>query len=186
MIATEHWSVELEQWGACSDAVIWARLQPSAEEAWQACQRGDRMLWVVGRHSGPSESEGRKRLVLCSCECARLALPYTKDARVLTCIETAERWARGGATMDEVTSAKHAAYAAAAYATYAAYAADAAYAVAVVATYPDAGAADAAYAAAAVADAAAAADARSATLTQCADIVRKHYPTVSSFMKGNT
>ena len=137
------------------------------------------MLWLLGKWAGDPESDSRKKLVLATCECARLALLYIKkgDTRSLKAIETAEAWARGenGTTLDDVRSAAnaavyaaaYAAYAAnatyaAAYAAYAAYAADAAYA-----------AADAAYAAYA---AYAAADARTKILAKCADIVRKHYP----------
>ena len=109
------------------------------------------MLWYAGKLSGPPESEGRKRIVLATCECARLALPifekrHPDDKRVRVCLETAEKWARGedGVTIEDVRKARYAA-------AYAAYAADAA------------------------ADAAAYA-ARKDTLLKCAVIVRKWYP----------
>jgi hypothetical protein len=128
--------------GACSEAVEWSKqFGMSAKRAWIACERGDHMLWLCGKLSGPPESDGRKKLVLCCCECARLSLPiyearYPNDGRVRKCLDTAERWARGEATIEELREAR-----AAAYAAYAADAADA------------------------------------STLKQCADIVRKHYPT---------
>ena len=162
----------------CEDAATWADGYTSPDEAWRECQRGDWMLWLLGKLSGTPESDDRKKLVLCAMECARLVLPiyekrFTSDNRVRACIETAERWANGQATITELRSARSAAAAAAAaaadaadaaaaYAAYAAYAAAAAYAV------------DAAYAAAAAADAAAAA--RSKARAECAGIVRKHYP----------
>ncbi|MCV5968765.1 putative immunity protein, partial [Lactococcus petauri] len=66
----------------------------------------------------------RETLVLAACECARTALPFTKDPRVLVCIETTERWCRGEATLAEVrkemTDAAAYADADAAYAAYAA------------------------------------------------------------------
>jgi hypothetical protein len=141
-----------------------ARGYDSLDAAWSACDRGDWMLWLLGRVSGAPESEDRKRLVLCACACARTALPFVRsgEERPLRCIETAERWARGEATIGEVREARRAAAAAAAAAAYAADAADAADA--------------AAYAAAAAAAAAYAADARSKALKACADIVRAHYP----------
>ena len=168
--------------GACSDAVAWvaASKYDSLETAWLQCERGDWMLWYAGKKSGPPESEGRKKLVLASCECARLARPYwykrnPDDKQVEACIATAEKWTRGEATIDELRNARSAAYAAAAYAA-AAYAA-AAYADADAAYAAAAYAADAAYAAYA-ADAYAANAARTKTLKQCAEIVRKHYSTL--------
>ena len=129
---------------------------------------GDWMLWLVEKLSGKPESEKRKKLVLAACECARLSLKYVPNGeeRPLKAIETAEKWAKGKATIDEVRSAADASYA-----TYTA-AADAA--AASYATY------DVAYAAAYAAAYYAAADyaVRKSTLKQCADIVRKHYPKV--------
>ncbi len=178
-------AAELIMMGACGEAVAWAAQQKSRAAAWKTCGRGDWMLWYLGTRSGPPESDARRRLVLCACECVRLALPYVKagETRPLKAIETAEGWARNdGTTLAQVRAAyaAYAAYAAnAAYATYAAYAANAAYAYAAAyATYA-AYAANAAYAAANAAAnaayAAAAADAKTKTLAQCADIVRRHY-----------
>jgi hypothetical protein len=208
--------------GACGEAREWAAQFPSAQKAWDSCERGDWMLWLCGKFSNQPESDGRKRLVLCACECARRALPFFEkrragDDRVRKCLDTAERWARGEVTADELRDAKRAAHAAAdaaraasavsyaahaayaaSYAAHAAYAAsyvaaDAAYApyaayavsyaahAAYAASYVAADAAYAPYAAYAAADAAAAAAAvvaRSSTLRECADIVRKHYPKV--------
>ncbi len=137
---------------ACGSGVQWAAKFPDAQAAWDACERGDWMLWLLGKMSGPPGSDSRKAVVLAACECARLALPqyeirYPDDKRPRIAIETAESHAAGGATLAEVK--KDAAYAAAAYAAYAAAAAYAAYA---------------AYAA------------RSKRLSECADIVRKHFP----------
>ena len=152
----------------CGEANEWASKYTSPAKAWAACERGDWMMWLIGKASGPPESAGRKKLVLCACDCARLALPIFEkrrpnDDRVRKCIETAERWANGKATINELRAARKAAAAAAGAcdAYYAAAAAAAAYA------------ATAAYAYAATA---AAAYARAITLKQCADIVRKHYP----------
>jgi len=159
---------------ACKEAVVWLKSYDDPKSAWNACERGDWMLWWAGQFAGRPGDDKRRPLVLAACECVRLALPFVKkgEARPLAAIEMAERWARreGDVSLEDVRKAADAAYAAtyadAAYAdaTYAAaygYAAYAAYAAA------DA-AADVAYAAAAYA--------RKDTLKQCADIVRKHYP----------
>ncbi len=164
-MVTVTWIVPLKKLRPCSDAVEWAKTFGALDDAWKACERGDWMLWLLGKQAGPPESDSRKKLVLTACACARLALPHVKkgDRRSLKAIETAEAWARGdtGVTLQMVRDA------AAADAYAAAYAA-AAYAAAYAATY-------AAYAAYAAADAAA----RKSILAKCADIVREHYPSIT-------
>ena len=138
----------LEKVDACSEARLWILSLPpdtTARQAWDQCHRGDWMLWVLARTSGPPESDSRKRLVLCACEIARTALQYVPagEDRPRVAIETAERWTRGEATIEEVrvaTANATAAYAAAAAAAYAANASD-----------------------------------RKEILAKCADIVRLHY-----------
>ena len=148
---------KLRSLGACSEAVEWAFGQADEETAWSFCKRGDWMLWLIGKTAGDPWSDSRKPLVLVACECARFALPYTKDPRVLKCIETSEAWTKGEATIEEVRNAAANAYAAAA-------ASASSYAAATAA----AAAADAAYAAAYITE-------RKKVLKQCANIVRKHY-----------
>jgi hypothetical protein len=164
-------TTKLEKLNACSSALRWVSEQKNQQQAWNDCERGDWMLWLLGRLSGEPESNKRQKLVLTACECARLSLHLVEDGeeRPRIAIETAEKWTRGKATIDEVGKA-------AADAADAAYAAAAAaYAAAASAAYV---AAAAASSAAYVADAAAAAVMRTTTLQQCADIVRKHYPKV--------
>ena len=162
----------LEKLNACSEAVEWARAQPSRQVAWDKCERGDWMLWILDR-TCKLNSPTHRKLVVTTCACARLSLKYvTKgERRPLIAIQTAERWARGLATIQEVRMAAYAANAvaagggAAAAAAYAAVDADAAYA---------------AVAAVVAADAYAAVDAdawvvRKNTLKRCAIIVRKYF-----------
>ena len=178
----------IEHLEPCSEAYEWAKRYTSPEKAWAECQRGDWLLWLLGKRAGAPESEARKRLVLCACSCARLALPHTKDVRVSTCIETAEKWAKGETTIEQLRGARAVAYAAYAAEHYAApaaaEAAEAAYAAAATAYT----AIEAAYAAAAAgyaaAYAAAATAARYRVLEKCADIVRKHYPRPPKVTKG--
>ena len=139
---TPHWSDALRALGACDEAVEWASTQPDAETAWAQCRRADWMLWIAGRVAGPSTPEGRGQLVLAACACARTALRHVPDddVRPLRTIETAEAWARGEASLDDVRAAAYTAAAysanAAAYAAYAAaYAAYAAYGAANAAAY---------------------------------------------------
>jgi hypothetical protein len=55
------------------------------------------MLKLLSKVSGQPGSEGRKKLVLAACGCARLTLPHVPkdETRPLTAIEIAEKWARG-------------------------------------------------------------------------------------------
>ena len=161
--------------GACWEAKEWADGK-TLRESWNTCERGDWMLWLAARVGAD-----RKRLVLAACACARLSLKYVSpgEDRPRVAIETAEKWAHGEATIEEVKAAAAAYAAAADAAAYAAYTA-AADAAADAAAY----AADAAGTAAYAADAAAyAADdagtARTKTLRDCADILRTFFPALT-------
>ena len=154
---TTNWQDEVRRLNPCGDAMIWLSRRLDAATAWRECPRGDWMLWLLGRCSGPPESESRRRLVLAACDCADLALPFARGVNAGEAVRVARGWAmQDGTTLEQVRDAA-AADAAAAAAAYA-YAANAA---------ADAAAAYAAYAAAA---------ARIKALSRCADIVRKHYP----------
>ena len=168
---------------ACSSAVKYAKQYKSSRKAWDDCDRGEWMLWYLGKLAGKPESKSRKKLVLCASKCARLSLKYVSrgEKRPLRAIETAEGWAfnKGGVTLGDVRAAADAAYAASAANTaYAAASAAASAASAAASAAYAASAADAAYAAASAAASAAyaasAADAK--TQNKCAKIVREFYP----------
>ena len=139
-----HWSTALETLGACQEAQTFASRFDSLQAAWDACERADWLLWLLGKKSGRRGSEAHRTLVLTACQCARRALHFvpTKENRPHLAIETVERWAKSDVeiTLDDVKDAAYAANAAA-YAAYAADAADAANAADAAAN-----AADAAYA----------------------------------------
>jgi hypothetical protein len=142
--------------------------------AWAACTDGSWMLRVAGRLSGPAWSDGRRPLVLASCDCAELDLPrfekrHPGDRRPRAAIEVSRRWAHGdpAVTPQDVRDANAIIWAAAADALG-----------------PDS--ADAAWAAAydawSASGGAAAAAVKSRVLAQCADIVRKHFPDLLRLM----
>ena len=84
--------------GACSKAVEWASQYSDPQEAWDKCERGDWMLWLVGKLSGEPGSDSRRKLVLAATKCARLAFKYVrKESRAVVrkCYKTAEAWGRG-------------------------------------------------------------------------------------------
>jgi hypothetical protein len=176
---------QLKSVGACQEAVTWADQFSDMQAVWDNCERGDWLLWLLGRLSGEPESDKRKQVVFIAAQCAREVLPifekcYPDDKRVRECIEACEAYSRGEITMKELRAKRSAAYAAGdAYADDAADAAAAADAAnaAVVAAAAGA-AADAAYASAAAADAAA----RGKSMRKrCADIVRQHHPKAPEF-----
>ena len=190
----------LKQLGACAEARQWAKGKSFAD-VWNTCERGDWLLWLCARMIGKDGWPTYKTIVLAACNCAELALKHVKpgENRPRIAIETARKWTKGDATIEEVRTAADAAdaaadaadaaAAAAAYAAYAAdadaataaaaaaYAADAADAATAAAAAAAAYAADAAYAAyAAYAAAAAATAARIIARNQCAVIVRSTIP----------
>ena len=102
---------KLNELRACSEAVEWAEQFKNIQEAWDNCERGDWMLWLVGKQAVGSRTKSRKKLVLAACECARLALPYIEkgEKRPQKAIQTAEKWTRGEATLQQVRDAAAAA-----------------------------------------------------------------------------
>ena len=178
---------KLNKMAPCRESIEWAKNQPNKQAAWDTCERGDWMLWLLGGLSGPPGSEKRKKLVLASCDCAATALKYSVENRKVAekAIRTSRLWARGKASIEDVRAVAYAAYAAA-KAAYAAYADSAdSYAYAAYAADAASAAAKAAYAASAVyaADSAyaASAAARTKAFKRCANIVRKHYPIAPRF-----
>jgi hypothetical protein len=179
-------STHLRGLSACSEAIVWSEAYDDLPTAWDACERGDWLLWYAAR-----AEVDRRLIVRAACACARTALRYVPEGetRPLRAIEAAEAWTRGEVTIDEVRSAAYAARAAAAttttsyaytaaYAAYAAYAADAVFAADAVSAATRAADA-AAFAADAVAYASAAASAaaaRAASLREMAVLVRETLP----------
>lgn len=93
---------------ACQSAIDWLGDRDS-EQMWAECERPDWLLWWAA-HVVP-----RQELVLAACDCAETALRYVPEGedRPRLAIETARRWARGEATVEEVRAADAAARAAA-------------------------------------------------------------------------
>ena len=150
---------KLYKMAPCREAIEWAKNQPNKQAAWDQCERGDWMLWLLGGLSGPPGSEKRKKLVLASCDCAATALKYSGKNRKVTekAIRTARLWARGKASIEDVraasdsasdsASASEAASEAASYAASDSASDSAAEATSYAATYATYAAAYAAYAA---------------------------------------
>lgn len=165
---------QIAHFNPCSEAADWLADRTDAVKAWRECERGDWMLWLLGKQiTSPPWSEDRKPLLACALDCALTVQhlwPREKAAEMTQAVKTLRDWIAGKATAalakDAVKAIENAADSYAAYtiveATYAATAA--AYAI-VEATY--------AYTAATfVGDRSSAKN----VLLECADIVRRHFP----------
>jgi hypothetical protein len=180
---------EIKKFDPCKSAIEFRKEFKSFEEAWDACPRGDWMLWLASKLK-----VDKRLLTLTKGYCAKTVEHLMKDERSKKAVQAAidygnnlidEEELRGAAATAYAATATAAAAAAAAaaddaaaaaYAAYAAYAAAAAYA-AYAAAAADAAADAAAYAAYAAADAAADAAAYAAKKENqklTADICRKY------------
>ena len=148
---------QLKDKNACGDALKWVG-RKNARTAWEACERGDWMMWAL-RRFGVLD---RRMCVVLACEFSERVVHLDRSGKGQIAIDTARKWLDGEATVEECRAA----------AAYAAYtdAADAAAYAAGAAAYA-AGAAAAAYADAADA-AAGAADAAAERKAQ-ASIIRE-------------
>src|SRR5690606_7247773 len=156
---TRNNMIEIEKYRPCTEALRFRMQYNSFQEAWQACHRGDWMLWIAQRVGVDLRTLTRAKAL-----CALTVRHLMKDERSIKACEVAIKFADGEATREELDAAAddadaaaYAAYAAAHAAddaAYAAYAADDAAYVAAYSAHAAYAAADAAaYAAAYAADA---------------------------------
>lgn len=161
---------EIEKYGPCSGAVEFRKQFNTFQEAWEACPRGDWMLWIAKK-----VGVDKRTLTLAKGLCADTVVHLMKDQRSRNAVTVAIAYGNGNASEEELADAAYAAYDAAADA-----AASAAYAAA-NAAYATAAAAYATYSAAEAAaeadysayDAAAYAAAKKQNQNQTADICRE-------------
>ena len=127
---------EIERFSPCADAIAFRKKYKTFRGAWNACPRGDWMLWIAQKLDVDIRT-----LTLAKGYCAKTVIKLMKDQRSKDAVKAAIDFGRGKIDKNELIKAAYAA-------AYAAYAAHAAHAAAHAATY-------AAYAAHAAADAAA-------------------------------
>ena len=169
--------IKLKELDACDHAIEWAKDYDTLQEAWDNCQRGDWMLWLINK----MQWSNVKDISLMAVAFARQVQHLMKDQRSINALDVAERYANGEATVDELRAAADEAWVAGA----AARAAGAAEAAAGAAAWAAARAADAAAGAAWGASAArearevAAEAAEAAARTDQANIIRHYLPTVT-------
>lgn len=105
----------------CGDGAKFASRYRTMAEAWDACPRADWMLWAYGRFPSygrdATNSADESSLRLFACWCARntplgdgrLLWDLIDDLRSVRAVGTAERFARGEASPDELYASHRAA-----------------------------------------------------------------------------
>jgi hypothetical protein len=78
-------------------------------EIWRTCERGDYMLRLLAKMEREKGWPDRKVIVLAACDCPELALKYVPEgeSRPRKAIETARKWARGKATLEDAENAAY-------------------------------------------------------------------------------
>jgi hypothetical protein len=148
---------DLTQFNPCEDGLIFYDNYDSFEDAWNACARGDWMLWIAARLK-----VDYRILILAKSRCARTVIHLMEDERSINAVDVSEQYGLGKATKEELMKASKGAKNA--YIGYASYAAAAAF---------SAGYEAASYAASAAAVAYASTAAKVNNERQTADICRE-------------
>ncbi len=114
---------EIEKYRPCEDAIEYRKQFKTFKEAWEACPRGDWMLWLAAKLKIDN-----RLLTLAKGRCAETVKHLMTDERSVRAVEAAIAYGKNEISAEELRVAADAdAYAADAYAAYAAdaYAADA-------------------------------------------------------------
>jgi len=87
---------------ACGESMDWIEENniQSLEEAWNACERGDWLLWLA-QELGIE----KRKLVLCGALCAHTVIQSMKDPRSRNAVRMAFLWSRGKATDAQLVAA---------------------------------------------------------------------------------
>ncbi len=94
-----NWIKKLEKTGSCPKGVAWASQYETAQEAWNACNRGDWMLWAWGENCKEDYSKSHKNMVLACVKISKKSIKYIENKEieklVKKSLDTTERWAKG-------------------------------------------------------------------------------------------
>jgi tetratricopeptide (TPR) repeat protein len=91
---------------------VWLEVEgQDFRQMWTTSDRGDWLLWFCTHMIDQPGWPTHQQVVLAACQCARIALRHVnpREKRPLEAIVTAEAWAHGEATFEEVQTAGHAA-----------------------------------------------------------------------------
>lgn len=96
----------LENKKACQESIIWIEENniQSLEEAWNACEQGDWLLWMAKKLG-----VDKRKLALCGALCAHTVVQYMQDPRSRNAVRIAFLWGRGKATDEQLMAAADAA-----------------------------------------------------------------------------
>lgn len=99
------WTDKLRELDACDPAISWASQYPTAQQAWEACERPDWMIWLI------DETGMIEKCVLwrAAVRFARLVEHLMEDERSRHALHVREAWLDGHATDDEMAAARDAA-----------------------------------------------------------------------------
>ena len=100
---------------ACGEGRDWAITQPTMSDVWDHCPRSDWLLWILNRlGQRPDDRTLRLFAIWCARHTpigdGRVTGDLLTDPRSIAALETAERYAAGGATAEELVAAHDAAY----------------------------------------------------------------------------
>ena len=89
----------LRSLGACAEAIRYAQNYPSLQTAWDVCERGDWMLWLLGKQiTSAPWSEVRKPLLTTALDCADTVAelrPMSVAAGIAKTITVLRGWIAG-------------------------------------------------------------------------------------------
>jgi hypothetical protein len=101
---------EIEKYDPCTEAVEFRKQFETFQEAWEACPRGDWMLWIAQRLG-----VDLRILTLAKGHCANTVRHLMKDDRSIKAVDTAIAFGEGRASEKDLDAAAAASYAAASY-----------------------------------------------------------------------
>ncbi|MCK9482546.1 MAG: hypothetical protein M0R38_12460 [Bacteroidia bacterium] len=95
----------LETNEACQESMDWIAENniQSLEEAWNACERGEWLLWLA-----QELRINKRKLVMCGALCAHTVVEYMEDSRSRNAVRIAFLWGRGKATDAPLKAAREA------------------------------------------------------------------------------
>ena len=94
----------IKKFNACGEAIKDALNYKTSQELWDDYERGDWMLWLIGKTRSDTE-DGLRKLTGVKVKCARLVQHLMKDKRSLAALDIAERFSKGEATRKELDDA---------------------------------------------------------------------------------
>jgi hypothetical protein len=91
---------DIKQFNPCYDALLWYESQPSTEEAWNNCHRGDWMLWIAKKLN-----VNIRVLTLAKGLCANTVRHLMKDERSIKAVNAAIAYGKGEIDDEELREA---------------------------------------------------------------------------------